>query len=88
MAEQLRLDQRFGQGGAVHGDEWFVPPGGQAMETFGDEFLARAAFADHQHRPAHRGRAAGALDRVEKGAGLADELVFAIHDPTYSEFRR
>ena len=49
------------------------------MEAFGDQFLARPALADHQHRALHGRRAAGALDGVEEGARLADELVIALH---------
>ena len=43
------------------------------------EDLARAALADHQHRPIERRRAARDLDRVEEGARLTDELRCAFH---------
>ena len=44
-----------------------VPARAQAVEPLGDQLLAGAALADHQHRPVERGRAARALQRVEKG---------------------
>jgi hypothetical protein len=48
----------------------------EAVQAFRDQLLAGAALADHQHRAAQRA-AAGALHRVQKGAG-PDELRFAI----------
>jgi hypothetical protein len=58
------------------------------VQALGDQFLAGAALADHQHRAAHRRGAAGAFHRVEKGGRLADELISPLHGPEYSEFRR
>ena len=66
MAEQLGLDERFGQRGAVHDDQRLVPARRQTMEALGNQFLAGTAFADHQHRTIERRRAAGPLQRVEK----------------------
>jgi hypothetical protein len=57
MPEQFGLDQRFGQGRAVHGDQRAVPARGEAMEALGDQFLARPALADHQHRAVELGAA-------------------------------
>ena len=54
------------------------------MEAFGNQFLARTALADDQHRALQRGRAAGPLDRIEKGERLPDELVLPLHTPQYS----
>ena len=85
VAEQLGLDQRLGQRRAVHDDQRVFPAVRQAVEALGDQLLAGAALADDEHRAAHRRGAAGALDRVEEGARLADELVFPLHGPTYSE---
>ena len=67
MPEQLGLDQRFGKRGAVHRHQRFVPAARQAVKAFGDQFFTRTALTDHQHGTVHRGCAAGALDRVEKG---------------------
>ena len=49
------------------------------MQPLGDQLLARPALADDQHRPVERRRAAGALDRIEKGQALPDELRGALH---------
>ena len=49
------------------------------VEALGDQLLAGAALADDQHRPVERRGAAGALDRVEEGGGLADEMGVALH---------
>ena len=49
------------------------------MEALGDQLLAGAALADHQHRPVERRGAARPLDRVEEGGGLADQLGVAFH---------
>ena len=86
MPEQFRLDQRFGQRGAVHHHQRLVPARGQAVEAFGDQFLAGPALADHQHRAVQRGRAAGAFERVEKGAGLADYLGLSFHHQGLAQF--
>src|SRR5690606_14301705 len=86
VAEQLGLDQRLGQRRAVHDHQRLFPAVRQAVKAFGDQLLAGAALADHQHRAPHRRRAAGALDRVEKGARLADEMLgLPIHDQLVAE---
>ena len=84
MAEQFGLDQRFGQCCAIERDQRFTPARAQAVEAFGDQFLAGAAFADHQHRTAHRCSAAGAFDRIQKHTRLSDELYVPVHDPNLS----
>src|SRR5688572_26838018 len=50
------------------------------VQSFGDQLLAGAALANHQHRPVQGRRPARPLDRVEEGRGLADELGVAIHE--------
>ena len=49
------------------------------MEAFGDQLLARAPLTDDEHGPIERRRTAPALDRVEKGQALTDELFSAFH---------
>ena len=49
------------------------------VEPLGDQLLAGAALADHQHRAVERRGAARALDRVEEREALADELVCPLH---------
>lgn len=79
MAEQFRLDQRFGQGGAVHDDQRLVPARRQAVEALRDQFLAGPALPDDQDRPVEFGGSSGLLDRVQKGQRLADELGIFLH---------
>ena len=75
VAEQLGLDQVFRQRRAVHDDQRPRPARRQMVEALGDQLLAGAALADHQHRPVERRGAARPLDRVEKGQALPDELI-------------
>ncbi len=56
------------------------------VEALGDQLLAGAALADDEHRPVERRGAAGALDRVEEGGGLADEMGVALHCPNIGAF--
>jgi hypothetical protein len=81
VPEQLRLDQRLGQGRAIESDERAVPAARQMVQALGDQLLAGAALADHQHRAVERRGAAGALDRVEKGSRLTDQLRRPLHVP-------
>ena len=67
MPEQFGLDQIFGKRGAVHRHQRPRPARRQMVEPLGDQFLARAALADDQHRAVERRGAARPLDRVEKG---------------------
>ena len=77
VTEQLRLDQILRQRGAVHDNQRAGPSGRQVVQTLGDQLLAGAALADHEHRSVERRGAARALDRVEEREALADELVRA-----------
>jgi hypothetical protein len=49
VTEQLRLEERLRQAGAVHRDEVVVLPRPLGMDGPGDDFLARAAFARNKH---------------------------------------
>src|SRR5690606_24559700 len=66
MAEELGLEQTLGQRGAVHLDERLLPALRQVMQARGDQLLARAALADHEHRLRERGRARDVLEHREK----------------------
>ena len=66
MAEEFGFDQRGGHGGAVDGDEGAVAARRVLVDGLGDEFLARARFAEDQHG----GKGLG---------GAADELEYALH---------
>ena len=54
VAEQLALEQRLGQGGAVDRDERLAPPGREVVDRLGDQLLAGARFALDQHRARDR----------------------------------
>jgi hypothetical protein len=86
VPEQFRLDQSLWKGGTIQRDERPGPAAGQAMEALGDQFLARPPLADHQHRAVQRGGAARALDRIEEGPGLADELHIPVHAAIWCNF--
>ena len=79
MPEQFGLDQVFGKRGAVHRHQRPRPASRQMVEPLGDQFLARAALADYQHRTVERRGTAGALDRVEESEARADELIASLH---------
>ena len=50
VAEDFAFDQGFGNGGAIDGNEWFVPARAEFMNGAGHQFLAGAARAGNQHR--------------------------------------
>ncbi len=54
VAEQLRLEQRLGEGGAVDGDEGAVRAASPLVDRAGDHLLPRPALAAQQHRGARR----------------------------------
>ena len=86
VPEQFGFDQRFGQSRAVHRHQRLVPARRKAVQTLGDQFLARSALSDNQHRAPHGRRATGPLHRVEKGARLPDKLVFPFHGQGIGNF--
>jgi hypothetical protein len=49
------------------------------VKTFGDQLLTGPPFANNEHGPIERCRAARPLDRVEERQALADELVRSLH---------
>src|SRR5262245_5192715 len=77
VSEQFALDQGRRDRRAIDGDEWLIGARRSVMDRFGDEVLARAAFAEQQDRrgfarrdlarePDHlRHRRRGARDLVE-----------------------
>ena len=44
VSEQMRLHQRFGQGGTVHGDERAGRPQAVGVQGAGEQFLAGPGF--------------------------------------------
>ena len=63
MAEQLAFDQALGQGAAVDRHERHVAPQALIVNGPGDQLLAGAGFAEHQH---------GGIGRRDLGDQLAD----------------
>jgi hypothetical protein len=49
------------------------------VQSLGDQLLAGAALANHQHRPVERRRTARPLDRIEEGKALPNELIGPFH---------
>ena len=57
VPEELRLEQRFGEAGAVDRHERRLPATGMAMDVARDQVLAHAALAGDQHLRGTLGRA-------------------------------
>ena len=55
VAEQLAIEQRIAQHGAVQLDERPFPARREEGKTACHQLLSGATFADHQHRPVERG---------------------------------
>ena len=62
MAEQLRLQQRFRNGGAIDGDEAALGAAALAMQMAGENLLAGAGLAGDQHARLAGGDALGQRD--------------------------
>ena len=50
VPEQLALQQRLGQGGAVDGDERLISARRVGVEVSAEQLLARAGLTEDQHR--------------------------------------
>ena len=78
MAEELRLEERVGDGAAVDDDEGLVPAVALEVNGLRDALLARAALAGDEHG---RPRGGDALHHVEHPAhrlGLSEQLPAAL----------
>ncbi len=82
MAEQLRLEKVFVQGGAVHLDEGSIFPLAVAMDRLGDQLLAGAGLSEDEDR---RAGGSNLLDRAEDllhtEAFANDVIEGAVSDP-------
>ncbi len=91
VAEEFALEQVFGDGAAVDGDEGVLPPLAVVMDRLGDQFLAGAAFAGHQDvdpaagdfldevvDPLHR---LAFADQTAEGVTLAEFLLERLRSP-------
>src|SRR5262245_59182029 len=75
VPEELRLDQRFGNRGAVHLDERLPAAQAVAMDRPRDELLADAALAEQQDRRVGGRRALDGVPDLPERAALAHHLV-------------
>ena len=76
MAEQLALEQRFGDGRAVDLHERKVPSRALVVQALGHELLARSALAMDQNRVRLAARELpDDVAQAPRRVGLADELV-------------
>ena len=74
VAEQLALDQAFGQCPDVGGDEWPGPAPAQVVDGAGHQLLARAAFPLDQDGQVGIGDLADAREHLADGGALADHF--------------
>jgi hypothetical protein len=74
VTEQLRFDQRRGNGAAVDRDEGLLAPAAQLVNRFGNELFARAAFAGDQDADCSGCDADDALEDVAHRRAGAEEL--------------
>ena len=80
MTEELVLDERGGQGGAVDFDERLVAARAVDVDGPRDELLAAAGLAADEHRRVRRrGLLRELVDRLHRRA-LADDLVEEVAD--------
>ena len=76
VAEQLALQQRLGDGGAVQRQERRLRPRPVVVDGAGDELLAGAALAGDQDRDVLRGDAAdGLVDLTHRRAAAEDRAI-------------
>src|SRR5205085_2413855 len=74
VAEQLALQQRLGDGGAVQADEWPVPPRAGVVNGPGHQLLADSRFAAHQDRGVSAGHQADLPLDLLDGLAVANQL--------------
>ena len=75
MAEQLRFEQRLGNGRAVHLDERHVALGAAVVDQPRHHLLAGAGLAGDEHGALGFGDELGALNDLLHDAAAADEPV-------------
>ena len=75
VAEELALEQRFDDRGAVHRDETSILARPKTMERFRDQFLAGAGFSGDEHRARVRREAADRVEELLHAGAAPDEAV-------------
>ena len=75
VAEQLALQQRLRERGAVHRHKRAQPPGAGVVDRLGEQFLAGAGLAGDQHCRGSASATLGHRARIGQcGAGAGDEI--------------
>src|SRR5262249_8152878 len=77
VAEERRLEQGLGDGGAILAHEGLGPARAVGVDGAGDELLAAARFAYQEHRHTRDGDAVDQLEHLGDAAALADDGVVA-----------
>ena len=78
VAEQFAFDHPLREGVAEDGHEGLVPPGTAVVEGVGHQFLARAAFAEDQHRGLGVGDLEDLLADALHGRGPSHDVLESI----------
>ena len=73
MTEQLGIGELGGQGGAVEAHERLGVPRRFRVQELGDELLASAGLAAHEHGDIAGGHALGCLEQPAHRARIADD---------------
>jgi hypothetical protein len=50
VTEELALQERFGEGGAILGEEWLAGTEAAPVDLARNDFFPRTALPDYQHR--------------------------------------
>src|SRR4029450_3462243 len=78
VAEQLRFQQRLGNGSAVDSDEAAVAAAAVPVNGPGHQFLARSAVAQQEYRGVGVGHHANLLEHALHGLRAAEDVVEAV----------
>ena len=78
MTEELALEERLGDGRAIHGDEGPIGALPVGVNCTGDEFLARSALARDQHHGVLRRDLDDPAEHVANRLGATDDAVEVI----------
>ena len=73
VPEQFALEQRLGQGRAVHRDKSLIATGAAIMQRLGHNFLTRPAVSQNENGQVGRGDAVDAIAERNEGRALADD---------------
>ena len=75
MAEELRIEERRGEGGSIHGDEGLVGPAADPVDGPGHQLLAGAALAADEDAVVAQGDAFHLGQRLHEPPVLGDEVL-------------